>query len=317
MPRTISSLCIVGPTASGKTALALALAQNLPMEIISMDSALVYRGMDIGTAKPSAAELAQVPHHLIDIIDPTEVYSAAQFATSARQLIVDIHQRGNLAVCVGGTMLYLRALIHGLADLPAANPQLRTYLEEEAKRKGWPAMHAELMTVDPHTAARLTPNDSQRIQRALEIYHSSGKNMSTWLAEQQHSTTTDEHAALQFHTWAYQIEHRAWLHQRIEQRFVQMLHTGLIEEVQGLRRRYPKLTAHSPSMRCVGYRQVWDFLEEPTDWDTLCIRGTVATRQLAKRQMTWLRHHVQAERWLRPGEEDLSALQEDAEQWLA
>ena len=278
------ALFILGPTASGKTALALSLAQQQPIEIISVDSALVYRGMDIGTAKPSAAEQAICPHHLIDIIDPTESYSAAQFAKDAESLIHAIHSRGRLPVLVGGTMLYVKALLEPLTPLPESNAEIRTQIDQEANQLGWPALHAQLATIDPTTAARLEPNDAQRINRALEIYRISGKPMSQWLSED-----TREHAlSFQPILTALIPEPRAVLHERINQRFIQMLDHGFIDEVQALRQR-DDLHLGLPSMRCVGYRQAWEYLDGAYDDDELIARGQAATRQLAKRQMTWIR----------------------------
>ena len=278
------ALFILGPTASGKTALALNLAQQQPIEIISVDSALVYRGMDIGTAKPSAAEQAICPHHLIDIIDPTESYSAAQFAKDAESLIHAIHSRGRLPVLVGGTMLYVKALLEPLTPLPESNAEIRTQIDQEANQLGWPALHAQLATIDPTTAARLEPNDAQRINRALEIYRISGKPMSQWLSED-----TREHAlSFQPILTALIPEPRAVLHERINQRFIQMLDHGFIDEVQALRQR-DDLHLGLPSMRCVGYRQAWEYLDGAYDDDELIARGQAATRQLAKRQMTWIR----------------------------
>ena len=278
------ALFILGPTASGKTALALNLAQQQPIEIISVDSALVYRGMDIGTAKPSAAEQAICPHHLIDIIDPTESYSAAQFAKDAESLIHAIHSRGRLPVLVGGTMLYVKALLEPLTPLPESNAEIRAQIDQEAHELGWPALHAQLATIDPTTAARLEPNDAQRINRALEIYRISGKPMSQWLSED-----TREHAlSFQPILTALIPEPRAVLHERINQRFIQMLDHGFINEVQALRQR-GDLHLGLPSMRCVGYRQAWEYLDGAYDDDELIARGQAATRQLAKRQMTWIR----------------------------
>ena len=278
------ALFILGPTASGKTALALNLAQQQPIEIISVDSALVYRGMDIGTAKPSAAEQAICPHHLIDIIDPTESYSAAQFAKDAESLIHAIHSRGRLPVLVGGTMLYVKALLEPLTPLPESNAEIRAQIDQEAHQLGWPALHAQLAEIDPTTAARLEPNDAQRINRALEIYRISGKSMSQWLTED-----TREHAlSFQPILTALIPEPRAVLHERINQRFIQMLNHGFIDEVQTLRQR-GDLHLGLPSMRCVGYRQAWEYLDGAYDDDELIARGQAATRQLAKRQMTWIR----------------------------
>lgn len=280
------AVAIMGPTASGKTAAALEIARHLPCEIISVDSALVYRGMDIGTAKPSAQERATVPHHLIDILDPAETYSAMQFRQDALRLAAEIHARGHLPLLVGGTMLYFKALRDGLDDLPQADPALRTQLDAEAAALGTPALHARLASVDPRTASRLKPNDSQRIQRALEIYLLTGRPMSDLLAR----TATQ---ALPFALLPIALEpsDRSVLHARIAARFVAMLEKtegGLIEEVKRLRARgdlHPEL----PSMRCVGYRQTWEYMDGAYDMNALRDKGIAATRQLAKRQLTWLR----------------------------
>lgn len=279
-----AALFILGPTASGKTALALALAQQRPIEIISVDSALVYRGMDIGTAKPSREERAICPHHLIDIIDPTEAYSAAQFAADAERLIHEIHARGRLPVLVGGTMLYVKALLEPLTELPTANEAIRTEIDAQATQIGWPAMHAELTKVDAETAARLEPTDAQRINRALEIYRISGKPMSQWLAE---DTATHELSFTPILT-ALIPEPRAILHERINQRFVKMLEHGFLDEMHALRAR-GDLHLGLPSMRCVGYRQAWEYLDGAYGYEALIEKGQAATRQLAKRQMTWIR----------------------------
>ena len=278
------ALFILGPTASGKTALALALAQQCPIEIISVDSALVYRGMDIGTAKPSREERAICPHHLIDIIDPTEAYSAAQFAADAQRLIHEIHARGRLPVLVGGTMLYVKALLEPLTELPTANETIRAEIDAQAAQIGWPAMHAELAIVDAETAARLEPTDAQRINHALEIYRISGKPMSQWLAE---DTATHELSFSPILT-ALIPEPRAILHERINQRFVTMLEHGFLDEMRMLRAR-GDLHLGLPSMRCVGYRQAWEFLDGEYGYEELIEKGQAATRQLAKRQMTWIR----------------------------
>jgi tRNA dimethylallyltransferase len=277
------AIFLMGPTASGKTAAAVELVQKLPVELISVDSALVYRDMDIGTAKPDAATLAVAPHHLIDVIDPTSAYSAAQFRTDALGLMGEITARGKVPVLVGGTMLYFNALQHGMHDLPEADPALRAQLDAEAVQIGWPAMHAKLAQLDLVTAARLKPNDSQRIERALEIVLSSGKPMSQWLAEQKTETLPWRLLKL-----ALLPSERATLHERIALRFDQMIQQGLIDEVVGLRERYA-LQPDMPSMRCVGYRQTWSYLDGEIDLAELRNTGIYATRQLAKRQMTWLR----------------------------
>ena len=278
--------CIAGPTASGKSAVALALAQRVPAEIISVDSALVYRGMDIGTAKPTPAERAAVPHHLIDIRDPRQAYSAAEFVRDATQLIHDIQARGRTAILVGGTMLYFKALFDGLDALPPADADLRRQIEARAEREGWPALHAELARVDPVTAARLAPADSQRIQRALEVWQLTGQPMSAL-----HSLKSGAEAAGPISAaslFSLEPTDRAWLHARIARRFDEMLAAGLVDEVRALRER-GDLRPELPSMRCVGYRQVWETLDGRAPMDTLRERGIAATRQLAKRQLTWLR----------------------------
>ena len=272
-------VCLAGPTGCGKTAAALAIAERLPVEIISVDSALVYRGMDIGTAKPTAAERAAVPHHLIDLIEPTGVYSAAQFVADARQLAGEILARGRLPLLVGGTMLYFKALFDGLSDMPQADEALRAELDARAAAIGWPAMHAELARLDPVTAARLAPNDAQRIQRALEVCTLAGKPMSE--LHQQRSE------GVAWPLLSLEPTNRAWLHERLGLRFKQMLDAGLLDEVRSLRAR-GDLNADLPAMRCVGYRQAWEALDAD-DFSTLVERGTAATRQLAKRQLTWLR----------------------------
>ena len=281
------AVAIMGPTASGKTASALAIAARIPSEIISVDSALVYRGMDIGTAKPTRAELAAVPHHLIDIIDPLDSYSVAQFRKATLQLVDDIVARGKLPLLVGGTMLYFKGLADGLDDLPGADPALRAQLEDDAARIGWPAMHAKLAVLDPETAARLAPADAQRIQRALEICTLAGKPMSELLALRDKTELPFELLPL-----ALEPSDRAVLHKRIERRFDIMLDEhaddNLITETERLRRRgdlHPGL----PSMRCVGYRQAWEYLDGTIDYKTMRETGIIATRQLAKRQLTWLR----------------------------
>ena len=284
---------LVGPTASGKSGLAMQLAERLPLEIISVDSALVYRGMDIGTAKPSVAERAQVPHHLIDLLDPREAYSAARFVNDARRLMGEIRGRGRWPLLVGGTMLYVKALIEGLDAMPAANPALRAELEAEAAARGWPALHAELQRVDPLTAARLKPGDSQRIQRALEVWRSTGQPLSSFHGVAREGRDGGSPAGLPPRLLlSLEPQNRAWLHRRIAERFEAMLAAGFLDEVHALRARgdlHPDL----PSMRCVGYRQAWQALDEGMEGaallETLRQRGVAATRQLAKRQLTWLR----------------------------
>jgi tRNA dimethylallyltransferase len=279
-------LAIAGPTASGKTALALSLAQRFAVEIISVDSALVYKGMDIGTAKPSAAELAQVPHHLIDIREPADSYSAAEFARDATRLMGEIRARGKLPLLVGGTMLYFKALMDGLDDLPLAQPEVRAEIEAQAAQHGWPALHAELATVDPITAKRLPPNDAQRISRALEVWRVSGQALSSFFG-------VSKVAGPSIAMLSLEPTDRKWLHERIALRFDQMLQAGLVAEVQALRQR-PGLHPNLPSMRCVGYRQTWEALDEAQGLNDKAItqlreKGVAASRQLAKRQLTWLR----------------------------
>ena len=282
------ALALVGPTASGKTAIALALAAEWPLEIISVDSALVYQGMDIGTAKPTLAERQAVVHHLIDIRDPAQSYSAADFARDATALITDIRGRGKLPLLVGGTMLYVKALIEGLDDLPLADPAVRADIEEEAHDRGWPALHAELALIDPPTAQRLPPHDSQRIARALEVWRITGKPLSSFFG-------TTRVAGPRVALLSLEPQDRKWLHQRIEQRFDAMLKHGLVDEVKALRSR-GDLQADLPSMRCVGYRQAWEALNDIEEGIALATamrlmreRGIAASRQLAKRQLTWLR----------------------------
>lgn len=274
----------MGPTASGKTGAAVALISRLPVEIISVDSALVFKDMNIGTAKPDAATLAKAPHHLIDIIEPTSAYSAAHFRTDALRLMADIIARGKIPLLVGGTMLYFKALQEGLSGLPEANPEVRARLDARAAFIGWPAMHAKLALVDPITAARLEPNDTQRIQRALEVFELTGEAMSTLYARQ-----TNEALPYRLLKLALVPSDRKVLHERIAIRFEQMLKDGFVEEVMALIAKYPSLTPESTSMRCVGYRQALEHLAGEYDLAELCDRGIFATRQLAKRQLTWLR----------------------------
>ena len=285
-------LSIAGPTAAGKTATALAIAREFECEIISVDSALVYRGMDIGTAKPAAHELAAVPHHLIDIRDPLHAYNAAEFARDAASLIRSIRARGKLPLLVGGTMLYFKALFQPLDAMPAADPAIRAAIEQEAQAIGWPAMHAQLAQVDPATAARLAPADSQRIGRALEVWRSAGVPFSQLQLRSRVSDPDDAqikgHANPQAPLISLEPQDRAWLHARIAERFDTMLAQGLVQEVEGLRAR-GDLHAALPSMRCVGYRQVWDVLDGTSPLAQLRDKGIFATRQLAKRQITWLR----------------------------
>ena len=307
------AMCLAGPTASGKSALAMALAQHLAdrglkLEIISVDSALVYIGMDIGTAKPSAAERARVPHHLIDLLDPSQAYSAARFVADCQRALSDIRARGALPLLVGGTMMYFKALREGLHVLPAANPAVRAQIDLEAAQRGWPALHTELALVDPQTAARLSSADSQRIQRALEVWRSSGRALSSWQQGERAGPGISARASAS--AWpmlSLEPLSRAWLHHRIEQRLTLMFEQGLVDEVVRLRRR-GDLHLGLPSMRCVGYRQVWQALEAQEQQGSTSSAGgpasawqaapiatmatmaaTAATRQLAKRQLTWLR----------------------------
>lgn len=273
----------MGPTASGKTRLAVALAAEFPIEIVSVDSAQVYRDMDVGTAKPSPSERRAVPHHLIDIIDPTESYSAARFRVDALRLMEEIAARGRIPLLVGGTMLYFRALREGLSELPESNAEIRAQLDADAARRGWPRMHAELAKVDPVTAARLKPTDAQRIQRALEVFRASGKPMSQLLGRRR-----SDAPPFRFVELALVPSDRGALHRRVVERFDAMLKQGLVEELRSLRQRYP-LRESLPSMRCVGYRQAWQHLKGEFGRDELRDRGIFATRQLAKRQLTWLR----------------------------
>jgi len=278
------AIFLMGPTASGKTAATIALCQHFPVEIISVDSALVYRGMDIGTAKPDAEILRQAPHHLIDLISPLEQYSAAQFAKDAFALMHAAIANGRIPVLVGGTMLYFNALQHGLSELPEADAAIRAQIEVEAVALGWPAMHAQLARIDPAVAAKIHTTDSQRIERALEVYRISGKTMSELRAQSQK-------VSLPFNILkiALMPSDRSVLHQRIAERFQLMLKHGFIDEVKRLLVEYPQLTVDTPSMRCVGYRQVLQFLNGEIDQPTLGEHGVYATRQLAKRQLTWLR----------------------------
>ena len=278
------AIFLMGPTASGKTGAAVELFQRLPVELISVDSALVFRDMNIGTAKPDAVILAKAPHHLIDIIDPTSPYSAAQFRIDALRLMAEITARGKIPVLVGGTMLYFKALQGGLSGLPEANQTIRAALDTEAAQIGWPAMHSKLAGIDPETAARLMPNDMQRIQRALEVYEITGETMSSLFAKQ-----TSEALPYELLKIALVPSDRKVLHQRIETRFEQMLAAGFVDEVKALIAKYPSLTPESTSMRCVGYRQALERLAGQYDDAELRDRGIFATRQLAKRQLTWLR----------------------------
>lgn len=283
-------VCLTGPTACGKTELALELAARVPLEIVSMDSAMVYRGLDIGTAKPSAAVRAQVPHHLVDIVEPTDAYSAGRFARDAGAAVRDIAARGRMPLLVGGTLLYLRALREGLSSLPRADAALRDKLDAQARDVGWPAMHARLQQIDPVAAARIAPADRQRIQRALEVHALTGRPLS----ELQGSAAVD--GGLEITTVALVPDDRAALASRIERRFDAMVDAGLVAEVKNLRAR-GDLTEDLPALRAVGYRQIWSYLDGAYDWQEARRRAIVATRQLAKRQLTWLRTDRVSERW--------------------
>lgn len=277
------AICLMGPTASGKTAVSLGLTLRFPLEIVSVDSAQVFRDMDIGTAKPDRATLEKFPHHLIDLISPEESYSAARFRSDALRVMAEITARGKIPLLAGGTMLYFKALRDGLSDLPQADAELRRAIDEEAQRRGWPALHADLAALDPAAAARLKPTDAQRIQRALEVVRLTGAPLAESIARRTGAAVPYRLIQL-----ALQPSDRAVLHARIAQRFDAMLEAGLIDEVSALRRKY-RLHAGLPSMRCVGYRQVWDYLEGRSDRAALREKGIAATRQLAKRQLTWLR----------------------------
>ena len=287
------ALFLMGPTASGKTALAVEMVQRLPVEIISVDSALIYRDMDIGTAKPDAATLAVAPHRLIDFLDPAESYSAAQFRQDALREMADIQQRGKVPLLVGGTMLYFKVLAEGIAELPSADPDLRQQLLAEAQQRGWPEMHAELQQIDPESAARIHPNDPQRLQRALEVYRGTGKTLSYWQARQRQGHEEGpwgggEPFPYQVVNMAVCPEQRSVLHERIALRFDQMLAAGFMAEVEALYQR-GDLTPDMPSVRAVGYRQAWDCISGKISYPEMRERGIIATRQLAKRQITWLR----------------------------
>ena len=284
------AILLLGPTASGKTDLALRLADQYPIDLISVDSALVFKDMNIGTAKPDAETLQRYPHALVDVITPEESYSAARFREDALQAMAASTAQGRIPLLVGGTMLYVKALLEGLSDLPQADPVLRAEIDARAKQQGWPAIHQELAKLDPITAARLAPNDSQRIQRALEICLLSGRPASALYAEQQQQAAPP----YRFLSLALLPSNRAWLHERIALRFKLMLQQGFIEEVEALRAKYT-LNAELPSMRCVGYRQAWDMLEGALPSKELEERGIYATRQLAKRQITWLTNSIACE----------------------
>ncbi|EKM0372770.1 tRNA (adenosine(37)-N6)-dimethylallyltransferase MiaA [Cronobacter turicensis] len=276
------AIFLMGPTASGKTALAIRLRQTLPVELISVDSALVYKGMDIGTAKPDAHELSQAPHRLLDIIDPAQAYSAADFRRDALKEMADIVAAGRIPLLVGGTMLYFKALLEGLSPLPSADPTVRAEIERQAAEQGWDALHRKLQEIDPVAAQRIHPNDPQRLSRALEVFFISGKTLT------ELTQTSGEALPYQVHQFAIAPASRELLHQRIEQRFHQMLASGFEAEVRALFAR-GDLHTDMPSVRCVGYRQMWSYLAGEISYDEMVYRGICATRQLAKRQMTWLR----------------------------
>lgn len=278
---------LMGPTASGKTDLAINLRQHLPVELISVDSALIYKGMDIGTAKPTAAEQRQAPHRLIDICDPSESYSAADFRSDALREIDDIHRAGRIPLLVGGTMLYFKALLEGLADMPQADAAIRVQIEQDAEQFGWPYVHKQLAAVDPQTAAQLHPNHSQRISRALEVFRVSGKTM-TELKSEQDWQGQDLKRCFRVVQFVIAPQNRALLHRRIEQRFHSMMAMGFLDEVRVLYERRD-LHRNLPAMRAVGYRQAWQYLDGEYGLETMVERGVIATRQLAKRQLTWLR----------------------------
>ena len=285
------AIFLMGPTASGKTDLAIQLRQQLPVEVISVDSALIYRGMDIGTAKPSKAELALAPHRLIDICDPAESYSAANFRTDALREMQEISAQGKIPLLVGGTMLYYKALLEGLSPLPSADEKVRSEIEAKAALIGWGGLHQELSKIDPISAQRINPNDSQRINRALEVFYLTGKTLTELTAQRGEALPYD---ILQF---AIAPEQREVLHLRIEQRFHKMIELGFQQEVEKLYRR-PDLNENLPSIRCVGYRQMWEYLRGDYDHDEMVFRGICATRQLAKRQITWLRGWTSPIQWL-------------------
>ncbi len=287
--RELPLALLLGPTAAGKSAVAMAIAERLPIEIVSVDSAQVYRGMDIGTAKPGAGERAAVPHHLIDIVDPLQRYSAARFVADAQAAIAGIRARGRLPLLVGGTMLYARALLQGLHRLPGADAGLRRRLDAQARALGWPALHARLARVDAATAARLQPGDAQRIQRALEVFELTGRPLSEWLAAPLGPASSGAaRAPAQFVQIALEPSQRTVLHERIATRFRSMVGAGLLDEVRALRAR-GDLSEELPSMRCVGYRQAWAWLDAGGPLEAMIDAGIAATRQLAKRQLTWLR----------------------------
>jgi tRNA dimethylallyltransferase len=302
------AIAVMGPTASGKTAYALELADRFDGEIVSVDSALVYRGLDIGAAKPTAEEQAAIPHHMLDLREPWQPYSAAEFANDARKVLDDIASRGKLPILAGGTGLYFHALLHGLSDMPEGDPETRTRIEAEASERGWAAMHAELQRIDPEAAARIHATDAQRIQRALEVFRLSGRTISDW----RRSALNAPRLPFRVLKLVLAPSDRAVLHQRIERRFDAMLEAGFLDEVRRLRA-LPPLQAHPrpldlPALRAVGYRQAWEHLDGATDAREFRDRGIFATRQLAKRQLTWLRGELDA-RWFDP-QQQRDALEE-------
>ncbi|MEI7614444.1 MAG: tRNA (adenosine(37)-N6)-dimethylallyltransferase MiaA [Betaproteobacteria bacterium] len=304
MPLLPPAILLMGPTASGKTAVAMELARRFPVELISVDSAQVFRDMNIGTAKPDAETLAQFPHHLIDLISPEEAYSAARFRHDALKLMAEISERGKTPLLVGGTMLYFKALLEGLAELPQACPKTRAVIDAQAAAEGWPAVHAELSKVDPITAARLPPTDAQRVQRALEVFRLTGRPLSTLHAEE-----ADQAPSYAFLSIGLLPSDRSVLHARIAERFDAMLNAGLEDEVSQLRRKY-RLSLDLPSMRCVGYRQVWEVQDGLAPRSEMRDRGIYATRQLAKRQITWMGNTLKPESFdcLAPDLENIIAL---------
>lgn len=294
----LSVICLMGPTASGKTSLAIQLHERFPLDIISVDSAMVYRGVDIGTAKPSAELLNRVPHRLINIADPVDAYSAAQFRTDALSEIHTSFLKNRVPLLVGGTMLYFRLLQQGIAPMPSADSAIRAELTEEGNRVGWEVLHKRLSSVDSVAARTIHPNDKQRIQRALEVYALTGKNITTW---QQEETVIQQ--PFLFHYLIITPSDRQLLHQRISERFTHMLQEGLVDEVRGFYER-GDLTENTPAMRSVGYRQVWDHLKGLNTFAEMREKGIIATRQLAKRQLTWLRHWPDAV-WFNSESDDL------------
>jgi tRNA dimethylallyltransferase len=288
--QSVDAVLLMGPTASGKSALALALAERFPVEIVSVDSAQVYRGMDVGTAKPARGVLEAIPHHLVDVCDPTEAYSAGRFRRDALRLVAEIRARGHVPLLVGGTMLYFRALTRGIAPLPEANPAIRERIDAQARESGWPALHAQLAARDPEAAARIRPADGQRIQRALEVLELTGQPLSGL-------QRLAEPASMSFATYSLLPVDREELYQRIDRRFLEMIQAGFVEEVRSLRKR-GDLRADLPSMRAVGYRQLWSHLAGECDLDTAIAAGQRATRNLAKRQLTWVNADPSV-RWLR------------------